>query len=72
MLGFDPSDDKIDFGFLTPQQVTVQDNADGILLTVVGNNQTYLLDDMDFADLRVDNILAADAGMIAAWAGYLS
>ena len=71
-LGFDPSDDKIDFGFLTPQQVTVQDNADGILLTVVGNNQTYLLDDMDFADLRVDNILAADAGMIAAWAGYLS
>jgi hypothetical protein len=72
VLGFDPSDDKIDFGFLTPQQVTVQDNADGILLTVVGNNQTYLLDDMDFADLRVDNILAADAGMIAAWAGYLS
>ncbi|WP_374442385.1 hypothetical protein [Stella sp.] len=72
VLAFDPAEDRIDFGFSTTAQVAVEDNADGILLTVVGNNQTYLLDGLDFADLRVDNILAADAGMIAAWAGYLS
>ncbi|BBK36957.1 hypothetical protein STAQ_20350 [Allostella sp. ATCC 35155] len=72
VLDFDPSEDRLDFGFLTTQQATVDDTAEGILITLVGGNRTYLLEALDFADLQVDNVLAADASMIAAWAGYLS
>lgn len=72
MLDFDPSEDRLDFGFIATSQFTVVDNAAGILVSMVGNNRTYLLNGLDFEDLKIDNILAADTGTFNAWIDFLT
>ncbi|BBK42605.1 hypothetical protein STVA_26250 [Allostella vacuolata] len=72
VLDFDPSGDRLDFGFMTTAQYMVEDNAAGILISLVGNNRTYLLDDLDLADLSIDNILAAETATLASWLDHLS
>lgn len=58
---FNPATDKLDFGSMGAESFDLAQTDDGIIVTIVGNQQSYLLKDVRADDLSADNFLAQNA-----------
>lgn len=65
VLQFDPATDKLDFGFMGADAFDLSQTDAGVLITVVGNAQTYLLQGIDATDLNAQHFLASDLSALA-------
>ena len=66
-LAFDPSKDKLDFGWFKAPEFDVTDAGGSTRITIVGNNQTYTLTGVTLAQLQPSNIVALDSGARTKW-----
>ncbi|MCC7271853.1 MAG: hypothetical protein IT561_04240 [Alphaproteobacteria bacterium] len=71
VLAFDPHEDYLDFGLFDPSEFTVADVDDDIVITLLGHQQTYVLENLHLDDLTIGNIIARDVETLEAWVGYL-
>lgn len=60
VLEFDPATDRLDFGFMGADAFDLSQTDAGVLITVVGNQQTYLLQGVGADDLSARHFLARD------------
>ena len=66
-LTFDPSKDKLDFGWFKAPEFDVTDTSGSTKITIVGNNQTYTLTGVTLGQLQTGNIIALDSGARTKW-----
>ena len=66
-LTFDPSKDKLDFGWFKAPDFDVTDTTGSTKITIVGNNQTYTLTGVTLGQLQTGNIIALDSGARTKW-----
>ena len=66
-LTFDPSKDKLDFGWFKAPEFDVTDTSGSTKITIVGNNQTYTLTGVSLGQLQTGNIIALDSGARTKW-----
>ena len=66
-LAFDPSRDKLDFGWFKASEFDVTDATGSTKITIVGNNQTYTLTGVTLGQLQTGNIVALDSGARTKW-----
>lgn len=67
ILAFDPDLDVLDFGWLQKDNFSIAEVGGSVVITIIGNNQTYRLDGVTLAELSMDNIRAKDASAIQKW-----
>lgn len=67
VLAFDPSKDKLDFGWFKATEFEVTDASGSIVITIVGNKQTYTLSGVTLNQLKTSNIIALDRGARTKW-----
>ena len=70
-LTFDPSKDKLDFGWFKAPEFEVADTTGSTTITIVGNNQTYTLSGVTLKQLQPSNIIALDSGARTKWQNLL-
>ncbi len=58
---FNPTSDTVDFGWMSADSFELSHTQDGLLIEIVGNEQSYLLVGADTPDLSPDNFLTLDA-----------
>lgn len=66
-LDFDPASDKLDFKYFHPNEFTVAEVNGSVVISIVGQNQTYTLDGVRLSDLAYSNILAVDGATNQVW-----
>ena len=66
-LTFDPSKDKLDFGWFKAPDFDVTDTTGSTKITIVANNQTYTLTGVTLGQLQTGNIIALDSGARTKW-----
>lgn len=67
VLAFDVATDRLDFGWFKAENFSIEDNPDGVLIRITGNDQSYLLTGVALADLGLHQIQTLDAGARTAW-----
>ncbi|OYX00270.1 MAG: hypothetical protein B7Z15_20455, partial [Rhizobiales bacterium 32-66-8] len=67
VLAFDPDLDVLDFGWFQKDNFSIAEVGGSVVITIIGNNQTYRLDGVTLAELSMDNIRAKDASAIQKW-----
>ncbi|ABS66130.1 Fibronectin type III domain protein [Xanthobacter versatilis] len=72
VLAFDPARDKIDFGWLTPQDFSVVELNGSVVILMPGAQQSYTLEGVTLAELSAANITARSAVVLEEWATLLS
>ena len=72
VLAFDPTRDKIDFGWLTPQDFSVVELNGSVVILMPGAQQSYTLEGVTLAELSAANITARSAVVLEEWATLLS
>ena len=72
VLAFDPSTDRLDFGWFQAGQFTVAEVNGSVVISIPSNNQTYTLSGVTLAALSMSNIVARDASATAEWQTALS
>lgn len=72
VLAFDPARDKIDFGWLTPQDFSVVELNGSVVILMPGAQQSYTLEGVTLAELSTANITARSAVVLEEWATLLS
>ena len=67
VLAFDPDLDVLDFGWFQKDNFSIAEVGGSVVITIIGNNQTYKLDGVTLAELSMDNIRAKDASTVQEW-----
>ena len=70
-VAFDPSKDKLDFGWFKAPEFDVTDASGSTKISIVGNNQTYTLTGVTLGQLQTGNIIALDSGARTKWQGLI-
>jgi len=71
VVEFDPQSDRIDFGWMGPDNFSAQETDGSVVIAVVGNQQTYTLQGVTLAQLSLGNISALDANTLSKWQSVL-
>lgn len=66
-IAFDPSKDKLDFGWFKASEFSVKEVDGSTVISIEGNRQTYVLTGVSLAELDHNNIAARDATARAEW-----
>lgn len=72
VLSFNPSTDRLDFRWMGPGAFDVAETGGATRIEVVGNNQSYSLQNVPLSQLTRTNIVAKDSGTVAKWQGLLA
>lgn len=65
ITGFDPDQDRIDFGSMAGDQIMISEQGDDLVIEVVDNGgHSYRLEDVQAEDLTLQNLAAADYNSI--------
>jgi chitinase len=67
VLAFNPATDKLDFGWMGPTQFDVTEKSGSTVISVVGNNHSYTLQNVGVSQLTTNNIVAKDASTVSKW-----
>lgn len=67
VLAFDPSTDRLDFGWFQAGQFTITEVNGSVVISIPSNNQTYTLSGVTLAALSMSNIVAKDASTTTEW-----
>lgn len=72
ILHFNPSVDKLDFGWFQADQFNIAENNGSVVISIPTNNQTITLSGTTLSQLSMANISALDSGAISEWRGAIS
>ncbi|MFG1350131.1 fibronectin type III domain-containing protein [Xanthobacter autotrophicus] len=72
VLAFDPATDKLDFGWLTPQDFSVVEVNGSVVILMPAAQQSYTLEGVTLAALSTANITARSAVVLEEWTTLLS
>lgn len=72
VLAFNPATDKLDFGWMGPTQFDVTEKSGSTVISVVGNNHSYTLQNVAVGQLTMTNIIAKDTGTVGKWQTLIS
>ncbi|MDI4658974.1 hypothetical protein K9U41_21520, partial [Xanthobacter autotrophicus] len=72
VLAFDPATDKLDFGWLTPQDFSVVELNGSVVILMPAAQQSYTLEGVTLAALSAANIASRSAVVLDEWATLLS
>lgn len=67
VVQFDPQTDQINFGWFGPDNFNVSENNGSVVIEVVGNQQSYMLQGISLSELTMSNIDALDGNTVAKW-----
>ncbi len=70
-IDFDPSHQVLDFGWITGEYFTVSEHDGSVMISLPGNDQSYMLSGVTLAELSLDNITANDQSTLDVWAAAL-
>ncbi|WP_370499630.1 Calx-beta domain-containing protein [Mycolicibacterium sp. jd] len=70
-LDFDPSTDKLDFGWFKAHEFDVTEVAGSTRIAITGNNQSYTLTGVAIGELQTSNIVALDDGARTKWSNLI-
>ncbi|RTL92826.1 hypothetical protein EJV44_17155 [Ancylobacter aquaticus] len=71
VLNFDPAVDRLDFKYFRPAEFTVAEVGGSVVITIVGQNQTYTLAGVSLAELDYNNIVAVEDATYQKWRGLI-
>jgi len=71
VIDFDPATDRLDFKYFRPNEFTVAEVNGQVVISIVGQNQTYTLAGVGLADLDYNNIVAVEDATYQAWRGLI-
>lgn len=71
-ITFYPSFQILDFGWVAPEYLDVQEIDGSVEITLIGNERTITLDGVRLSDMSMANITANDAGTLAYWEALLT
>ena len=71
VIDFDPATDRLDFKYFRPNEFTVAEVNGQVVITIVGQNQTYTLAGVGLADLDYNNIVAVEDATYQTWRGLI-
>ncbi|MGV1089527.1 MAG: Calx-beta domain-containing protein, partial [Mycobacterium sp.] len=66
-LAFNPATDKLDFGWMQPTSFGISQTSGSTVISIVDNNQTYVLNGVLLSQLQMGNIVALDTNTLAKW-----
>ena len=72
VLAFNPATDKLDFSWMGPGAFDVTEQAGSTQIAIVGNNQTYTLNNVTLGQLAMGNIIAQDPGAQTKWQNLIA
>lgn len=72
VLAFNPSTDRLDFGWMGPGAFDVAETGGATRIEVVGNNQSYTLQNVPLSQLDMTNIIAKESATVTKWQGLLA
>jgi len=67
VLDFDPTADRLDFGWFQPNNFDISELEGSTRIGIAGNNQSYTLDGVALGQLSTDNIIANEATTLTKW-----
>ncbi len=70
-LNFDPSKDKLDFGWFKAHEFDVTEVSGSTRIAITGNNQSYTLSGVAIGELQTSNIIALDDSARTKWSGLI-
>ncbi len=70
-LNFDPSKDKLDFGWFKAHEFDVTEVAGSTRIAITGNNQSYTLTGVALGELQPSNIIALDDSARVTWSNLI-
>ncbi|MDG4666483.1 Calx-beta domain-containing protein [Mycobacterium sp. 236(2023)] len=70
-LNFDPSKDKLDFGWFKAHEFDVTEVGGSTKIAITANNQSYTLTGVAIGELTTSNIVALDDGARTKWADLI-
>ncbi|WP_296578428.1 fibronectin type III domain-containing protein [Xanthobacter sp.] len=68
VIHFDPAQDKLDFGWLLPQDFSLAEVNGSLVIILAVNQQTITLEGVTLADLSPDDIVAKTSLLTDSWA----
>ncbi|WP_374251501.1 fibronectin type III domain-containing protein [Xanthobacter sp.] len=68
VISFDPAHDKLDFGWLQPQDFSLAEVNGSLVIIFAANQQTITLEGVTLADLTPDDIIGKTSFVTDAWA----
>ncbi|MFG1191044.1 fibronectin type III domain-containing protein [Xanthobacter flavus] len=68
VISFDPAHDKLDFGWLQPQDFSLVEVNGSLVIVLAANQQTVTLQGVTLADLTPDDIIGKTSFLTDAWA----
>lgn len=71
IIHFNPSFDKLDFGWFQADQFNISENNGSVVISIPTNNQTITLSGTTLSQLSMANISALDSGAISEWRGAI-
>ena len=71
-LNFTTATDKLDFGWMQPASFDITEKAGSTVITIVNNNQTYVLTGVPLRSIGMGNIVALDPATLAKWQGAIT
>ena len=63
--------DQLDFGWMGASAFELSERPEGVEISIVGNNQSYLLQGVSSGDLSLNNVRVLDATAASEWADFL-
>ena len=66
-LSFNTATDKLDFGWMQPTNFDISEKSGSTVITIVNNNQTYILNGVPLRTMQTGNIVALDPTTVAKW-----
>ena len=71
-IGFDPSHQMLDFAWITGEYFTVTEHDGSVMISLPGNQQSYMLDGVSLSEMSIDNIMANDPSTLDVWTAALA
>jgi chitinase len=72
VLQFDPTKDKLDFGWFQADNFSVTEQAGSTRIEIKDNNQSYTLSNVSLSQMSTTNIVALDSGTQTKWRDLIS
>lgn len=70
-VDFDPATDMLDFGWMGASNFQLSEQPQGVVIEIVGNNQTYVLQGVSADSLGLQNVRTLDPSAAAEWSAFL-
>jgi aryl-phospho-beta-D-glucosidase BglC (GH1 family) len=71
VMEFDPAADRLDFRYFRPGEFTVEEVGGSVVISIVGQNQSYTLAGVGLGDLDYNSVIAVEDATYQLWRGLI-